>query len=146
MRKNTKTAIIILVSIIFLLLGGEAYSYIYAPSYTNLITHPYRDLSYILLPVGFTTIIIGIVFHFITKEDVKDAVVSFRPTVCDNCKKIIPHESKFCPECGVKFAELQSDFENVDICGKCGEKAKSDAKFCLNCGATLRTLKDLHDW
>lgn len=49
---------------------------------------------------------------------------------CINCSAEIPANVKFCPECGSKVAEI-----NSEICANCGEKLKAKAKFCQNCGA-----------
>ena len=50
--------------------------------------------------------------------------------ICPNCKKEIPNEAMFCPECG---ATLASEI----TCPKCGKKLPLGARFCDECGTTL---------
>lgn len=47
--------------------------------------------------------------------------------VCPRCGKTVP-KSKFCPECGYKFAA---------VCPKCGTPVADGAKFCMECGEKL---------
>ncbi len=50
-----------------------------------------------------------------------------RTIQCPSCKKEIPANSKFCPECGYKF---------VRTCPN-GHEVPPDAKFCPECGAPM---------
>lgn len=48
-------------------------------------------------------------------------------SVCPECKKNIPEDSKFCPECGHQQVVFQQ-------CGSCGKNLAPNAKFCSRCG------------
>ena len=47
-------------------------------------------------------------------------------TICSSCKKTIPANAKFCPECGASNA--------AKFCSNCGTKLAPGAKFCPECG------------
>jgi len=72
--------------------------------------------------------------------------------ICPNCKKRIPSESKFCPECGYILQaispidqvppppETEQSSQPSDtprFCEKCGDP-REDGGFCKQCGAKIR--------
>jgi membrane protease subunit (stomatin/prohibitin family) len=56
---------------------------------------------------------------------------------CPVCRKNIPVNGKFCPECGTKVDLSLS--ENKVICPKC-KAMVAKGKFCLECGSPLKTI------
>lgn len=59
---------------------------------------------------------------------------------CNNCKKIISIEDKFCPFCGSKNDGIKQD-NPMNKCIKCGEPMGVDDVFCGNCGHNHRIEK-----
>ena len=51
---------------------------------------------------------------------------------CPKCGNTIPSGSKFCPECGHKFA-------NTITCPSCNKEIPAGSKFCLECGYKFAT-------
>ena len=47
--------------------------------------------------------------------------------ICPNCDSELKRSSKFCSECGYKFAVKK-------FCPNCGSEINSEARFCDNCG------------
>ncbi|MHA1378725.1 MAG: double zinc ribbon domain-containing protein [Candidatus Helarchaeota archaeon] len=60
--------------------------------------------------------------------------------ICPNCKKEIPHDSTFCPHCGLKL-KSQVELKNaVKKCKKCGTLIKtSRLSYCPICLTELDT-------
>lgn len=58
------------------------------------------------------------------------------------CGKVVPFESKFCPNCGHHFSELPAAASSVQdsghavnkACSACGAPTDEDTKFCAECG------------
>ena len=67
-----------------------------------------------------------------TRDEVVKTVDAIRGKdsnqVCPYCKKKIPLEASFCPNCGKALEKT---------CPECGEINDSDAKFCKKCGKRL---------
>lgn len=58
---------------------------------------------------------------------------------CENCKKELEADAKFCPACGMK---VESKPQKI-YCMKCGTELGSEAKFCSNCGTEVGTAKNM---
>ncbi len=57
---------------------------------------------------------------------------------CPRCGKPCPPASSFCPACGARLAEEQSQAPaSTRNCPKCGKPCAEDGKFCPHCGLPL---------
>lgn len=74
---------------------------------------------------------------------------------CSSCGAVIPANSKFCPECGNKFAStvtcpncnkevplgskfcLECGYKFATNCPKCNKEVPAGSKFCLECGEKI---------
>ena len=52
---------------------------------------------------------------------------------CNKCKKELPDDAKFCPNCG------EGIVKSAIICPSCQTQNAGDTKFCQNCGAAFET-------
>lgn len=60
------------------------------------------------------------------KLDLKEWRTNIRAT-CPNCEASLPHNVKFCPDCGAKI-------NTQNHCSECGATMAPTAKFCPDCG------------
>jgi len=63
---------------------------------------------------------------------------------CNNCRKIILKNDKFCPFCGSKNEEIKQD-NPIKKCVKCGELMGENDVFCGNCGHNQQIEKPVED-
>ena len=68
------------------------------------------------------------------KEESKDE--DSKTFTCDGCGAEVDEDAEFCPKCGAKFDEVETDEDEVE-CSKCGIINDSDNKFCKKCGQEL---------
>ena len=76
---------------------------------------------------GVGSVVGGMVGEAVNEATNKNNAINDKK-VCQNCGAEVPINSKFCLECGRKFAS---------ICPNCGNKVPEGAKFCLECGTKL---------
>lgn len=50
---------------------------------------------------------------------------------CSQCNALVPDNSKFCPDCGSRFAAATLS------CSRCGEHQPAGSKFCASCGLSF---------
>ena len=76
---------------------------------------------------GVGSVVGGMVGEAVNEATNKNNAINDKK-VCQNCGAEVPINSRFCLECGHKFAS---------ICPNCGNKVPEGAKFCLECGTKL---------
>ena len=56
--------------------------------------------------------------------------------ICPNCNRVIPDDSVFCQECGIKISEYGLAY-GMMRCPSCGAVTPKNSNFCTNCRAPL---------